>query len=314
MPQFAALFPGQGSQSVGMLTELYNQYDIIHKTFEEASDALGFDLWQLVTDGPDSVLNQTINTQPAMLVADVAVYRAFNEQLPDIIPAFAAGHSLGEYAALVAANRIDFTSAVTLSRQRAEAMQTAVPEGVGAMAAIIGLDSDTIQTICAECSTPDNAVWAANDNAPGQIVIAGHKAAVQTACDQLKAAGAKRALILPVSVPSHTPLMQAAADAMQKAFANVTWQKGDVTILHNADIAHHDSDEALINVLTEQLIKPVRWVETIQTLREKDVDTFVEFGPGKVLAGLNKRIAKDATTLPIHDVTSMDNAIKHFSA
>ncbi len=304
----AVVFPGQGSQSVGMTAELYNNFSVVRDTYAEASKVLGFDLWELINDSSEQ-LNQTVNTQPAVLVAGVACWRVLQEKNP-MTPAYFAGHSLGEYTALVASGRLQFADAVRLARKRAEAMQAAVPSGVGAMAAIIGLDNKTINSVCSDVSTDTAMVWSANDNAPGQIVIAGHKAAAELACETLKTAGAKRALILPVSVPSHCPLMQPAADEMKEAFGLAQWSDATAPVIHNSDVLAHAAIDDLVNALTEQLIKPVRWVETIQYLSRNGVEKVIEVGPGKVLAGLNKRIDKSMTTASLFDIASLDNALE----
>ncbi|MBS9781613.1 MAG: ACP S-malonyltransferase [Gammaproteobacteria bacterium] len=311
MTNTAIVFPGQGSQSVGMLADLYDNFAVVRETYEEASDTLGFDLWKITNSCPDE-LNQTVNTQPAMLVAGVSAYRVLQSQI-DFTPDYFAGHSLGEYTALVASNQVAFTDAVMLARKRAEAMQSAVPQGIGAMAAIIGLDTDSINQICQTVSSNTDSrigkVWAANDNAPGQIVIAGHKTAVELACEQLKQAGAKRALLLPVSVPSHCPLMQAAADEMQARFSQTNWQQATAPVIHNCDVLPHSEPSEIITALTEQLIKPVRWVETIQYFAQHDIDTVIEVGPGKVLAGLNKRIDKTINAKSLFDTATLDDVL-----
>lgn len=304
----AIVFPGQGSQSVGMVSELYNEFTIIKDTYAEASDALGFDLWAMTENGPAEDLNQTVNTQPAMLVAGVACWRALQEKHA-FTPTYFAGHSLGEYTALVASGQLAFRDAVLLARKRAEAMQAAVPTGVGAMAAILGLDAETISQVCSEVSTDDAKVWAANDNAPGQIVIAGHKSAVEAACEALKTAGAKRALLLPVSVPSHCPLMQPAADEMKTAFMQANWTAATAPVIHNCDVLPHVDTAEIVTALTEQLIKPVRWVETVQYFANNGVETLIEVGPGKVLAGLTKRIDRNVGAKPLFDVTSLSDVV-----
>lgn len=304
----AIIFPGQGSQSVAMMSELYDAFLVVRDTYAEANEALGFDLWALTSDGPKETLDQTKNTQPAMLVAGVACYRALQNQI-DFTPDYFAGHSLGEYTALVASGQLGFVDAVKLSRQRAEAMQAAIPAGIGAMAAILGLDFTTIQNICEDLSDDQNKVWAANDNAPGQTVIAGHHPAVEKACDALKAIGAKRALTLPVSVPSHCPLMQPAADAMNTAFHSITWCAALAPVIHNVDVLTHNQDDAIIMALTEQLIKPVRWVETIQYLSSQGVSEIIEAGPGKVLSGLTRRIDKQLISKPLFDVTTLNDVV-----
>ncbi len=307
--KIAVVFPGQGSQSVGMLSELYDNFSVVRKTYDQAGETLGFDLWALTKAGPAETLNQTVNTQPAMLVAGVACWRALQEK-HSFTPDYFAGHSLGEYSALVASGQLDFSEAVLLARKRAEAMQAAVPAGVGAMAAILGLDAATIDTVCADVSDDNAKVWAANDNAPGQIVIAGHKAAVEKACEALKTTGAKRALVLPVSVPSHCPLMQPAADAMENAFMQADWQAGTAPVIHNCDVSAHNQTGDIVSALTEQLIKPVRWVETVQYFAQNNVDAVIEVGPGKVLAGLNKRIERSLTAKPVFDNASLSDAVE----
>ncbi|PIE42205.1 MAG: [acyl-carrier-protein] S-malonyltransferase [Gammaproteobacteria bacterium] len=306
--KMAVVFPGQGSQSVGMVADLYEAFPIVRDTYQEASDALGFDLWQLSKDGPAETLNQTVNTQPAVLVAGVACWRVLQEKRT-LTPDYFAGHSLGEYAALVAAGQLAFVDAVRLARQRAQAMQSAVPAGVGAMAAILGLDSKTIDAICLDVSGDDGRVWSANDNAPGQIVIAGHKAAVDKACEALKSAGAKRALPLPVSVPSHCPLMQPAADKMKQALMAVKWSSASVPVIHNSDVLPHQTTGDIVTALTEQLIKPVRWVDTIRYFKANNVGTIIEVGPRKVLAGLNKRIERDMVAKSLFDMTSLNDVL-----
>ncbi len=310
MNKIAVVFPGQGSQAVGMLADLYDNFAIVRDTYAEANEALGFDLWALTHKGPVESLNQTVNTQPAMLAAGVACWRALQETQA-FTPDYFAGHSLGEYTALVTSEQLTFAEAVCLARQRAEAMQTAVPAGVGAMAAILGLDAATIQASCAATSTAEEKVWPANDNAPGQIVIAGHKEAVEKACATLKKQGAKRALMLPVSVPSHTPLMASAVQAMQTPLAFAQWQKRpSVPVIHNSDVAPHSDSGEVITALCEQLIKPVRWVETVQYFASHGVDTVIEVGPGKVLAGLTKRIDRSLTARSVYDCDSLaDTAV-----
>lgn len=306
----AFVFPGQGSQAVGMMADFYDNLTIVQQTYEEASDALGFDLWALTKEGPAEALNKTENTQPAMLVAGVAAYRALLTQL-DISPAYCAGHSLGEYSALVASRQISLTEAVKLARLRALAMQKAVPEGVGAMAAILGLDNAKIAEICQFVSAQsDNKVWPANDNAPGQVVIAGHAKAVEVACEQLKSAGAKRALPLPVSVPSHCPLMNKAADELLAELNQITWQSAQFPVIHNVDVTNKTDDKALIEALCQQLCYPVKWVDTVQFFANNGIDTLLELGPGKVLTGLNKRIEKSINSVAVFDTASLNGAVE----
>ncbi len=316
--KIAVVFPGQGSQSVGMVADLYDKFSVVRDTYAEASEALGFDLWALSNEGPAEALNQTVNTQPAMLAAGVACWRALQETQA-FTPDYFAGHSLGEYTALVASEQLTFSEAIRLARRRAEAMQAAVPAGVGAMAAILGLDAETIETACAQTSTAEEKVWAANDNAPGQIVIAGHKGAVEQACQALKAQGAKRALMLPVSVPSHTPLMASAVEAMKTPLASAQWQqRSSIPVIHNSDVAPHSGASEVITALCEQLVKPVRWVETVQYFASYGVDSVIEVGPGKVLAGLTKRIDRSLTAKCVCDGNSLEEVATfvkdHFSS
>ncbi|MGY0398718.1 MAG: ACP S-malonyltransferase [Ostreibacterium sp.] len=306
--KIAIVFPGQGSQSIGMTAELYEQFSIVRETYVEASEVLGFDLWHLIANGSVEDLNQTVNTQPAMLAAGVACFRVLQTQL-EVTPTYFAGHSLGEYTALVASGQLAFSEALGLARKRAEAMQIAVPVGVGAMAAILDLEAAVINQICVENSTAVVKVWIANDNAPGQIVIAGHQLAVKSACEALIQSGAKRAILLPVSVPSHCPLMQSAAEKMKKAFMMSSWSSGSVPVIHNWDVSPHTQTDEIITALTEQLVKPVRWVETIQYFADNGVDKVVEVGPGKVLAGLNKRIVKTIVAKPLFDRASLAQVV-----
>ncbi len=303
----AVVFPGQGSQSVGMIKELYDNYEIVRETYEQASQILDFDLWKMTKQGPIEDLNNTINTQPAVLVAGVAAWRAFKQEhgSENINIKYFAGHSLGEYTALVAAGILDFSDAVYLARKRAQLMQEAVPKGVGAMAAIIGLEIEEIRNICQKISTDSSGVWAVNDNSPGQTVIAGNKEAVDKACELLKENGAKRALILPVSVPSHCRLMQSAADNMAKELAQVNLNTPSTPVIHNFDISSHSSSENIKKALVNQLIMPVRWVETINYFGKNDIEAVIEIGPGKILSGLNKRINKGMATTSIFNLKTL---------
>ena len=260
----AFVFPGQGSQSVGMLAQLAATYPVVKATFAEASAVLGFDLWDLVANGPDTELNKTQNTQPAMLAAGVAVWRVWCEQ-SSVRPAFMAGHSLGEYTALVCSGAMAFTDAIRLVAERGRLMQEAVPAGVGAMAAIIGLDDQQVVEGCAEAAN-GQIVAAANYNAPGQVVIAGETAAVERAMEILKAKGAKRALSLPVSVPSHCLLMESAAEQLDQVLQTLEVQKPEVTLIHNADVQSHPQADALRLALKQQLFMPVRWVECVSAM------------------------------------------------
>lgn len=283
MSQLALLFPGQGSQSVGMLKELSETFDGVKKTFDRASTVLGYDLWDLAQNGPAERLDQTEFTQPALLAADIAVFEHW-KTVETTKPAFFAGHSLGEYAALVAAESIAFEDAVALVAARGQTMQAAP---AGAMAAILGLDDEAVIAICAETA---GVVSPANFNSIGQVVIAGEVPAVEHALVLAKERGAKIAKKIPVSVASHCMLMQSAAQRMTEKLASVTIKKPVIPVVHNFDVKTHDAPEAIRQALIQQLISPVRWVETIHFIRAQGVSTFFECGPGKVLTGLNKRI------------------------
>ncbi|MDZ7595588.1 MAG: ACP S-malonyltransferase [Thiobacillus sp.] len=304
--KLAFIFPGQGSQSVGMM-QGWGERAEVRATFAEASDALGQDLWALVTDGPADLLNQTINTQPAMLAADVAVWRVW-QAAGGATPALLAGHSLGEYAALVAAGALGFADAIRLVRVRAEAMQAAVPEGIGAMAAILGLDDDVVRAVCSEAAAGE-VVEAVNLNSPGQVVIAGNKAAVERAMVLAKEKGAKRALPLPVSVPSHSSLMLPAAEKLRAHLQGVTIMTPLIPVLHNTDVQSHHEADAIRAALAKQLHTPVRWVETVQALKAAGIERVVECGPGKVLAGLAKRIDDSLPALALVDEASLAAAL-----
>lgn len=299
---FAFTFPGQGSQSVGMMSA-YGDHAVIRATFEEAGDVLKTDLWGLVKAGPAEHLNLTANTQPAMLAAGVAVYRLWRE-LGGPEPQVMAGHSLGEYTALTCAGALAFADALRLVRTRAEAMQAAVPEGQGGMAAILGLDDGVVEDLCREAAEGQE-VAAVNFNCPGQVVIAGERPALERAMALAKARGAKRTLLLPVSVPSHCALMRPAAKALQQALAAVEIRSPRVPVLHNVDVTAHAAPEAIRAALTQQIYSPVRWVETVQAMRDMGVALVAECGPGKVLAGLNKRILGDVPTPALADAASL---------
>jgi [acyl-carrier-protein] S-malonyltransferase len=304
--KLAFVFPGQGSQSVGMMSGWGDRAEV-RATFAEASGALGQDLWALVTDGPAELLNQTLNTQPAMLAADVAAWRVW-QTAGGPAPALLAGHSLGEYAALVAAGALGFTDAVKLVRLRAEAMQAAVPEGVGAMAAILGLNDDAVRAVCADAAAGE-VVEAVNLNSPGQVVIAGNKAAVERAMALAKEKGAKRALPLPVSVPSHSSLMLPAAEKLLAHLQGVTIVTPNIPVLHNTDVQSHTEPAAIRAALAKQLHTPVRWVETVQALKAAGIERVIECGPGKVLAGLNKRIDDSLPAVALVDEASLQAAL-----
>jgi [acyl-carrier-protein] S-malonyltransferase len=307
----AFVFPGQGSQSVGMLTQLAASYPEVKQAFDKASFVLGRDLWALVTNATEDELNQTQNTQPIMLAAGVAVWEVWCKHSA-IRPAWMAGHSLGEYTALVCSGALFFEDAVKLVEARARFMQEAVPAGVGAMAAILGLDNGQVIEICANVAGTE-VVSAVNFNSPGQVVIAGHKAAVERATSAAKEAGAKRAVLLPVSVPSHCALMQSAADRLDETMQNIELATPKMQLVHNVDVESHTAPEVIRNALKEQLFKPVRWVESIELMHNKGVSVFVECGPGKVLTGLDKRIVKDAEHLAIYDSETLNKVLEQLN-
>jgi len=307
----AFVFPGQGSQSVGMLSGMAEAFPLVGETFEQASDALGFDLWKLVQEGPVEDLNQTHNTQPAMLAAGVAMWRVWCEQT-SVRPDWMAGHSLGEYTALVCSSAISFEDGIKLVAERGRLMQEAVPAGVGAMAAIIGLENHVVVKVCAD-SAEDEIVSAVNFNAPGQVVIAGNVAAVERAMVAAKEAGAKRALPLPVSVPSHCALMESAAEKLDMKLQQINIEIPKMTLIHNVDVASHNASEVIRNALKEQLFKPVRWVDAIRYMHDQGVTHFVECGPGKVLMGLNKRIVKEADHMTMYDPATLEKVLEQLN-
>lgn len=311
MNQVAFLFPGQGSQSVGMLKHLSQQSPLVQQTFDEASQLAGVNLWQLAQQGPKEHLDQTEVTQPAMLAADIACWRVWKEQ-GGFDPQFMAGHSLGEYAALVAAGTLDFADAVRVVVQRARLMQQATPAGVGAMAAILGMEDAALQSVCAAVAQ-GQIVSCANYNSPGQTVIAGHREAVERACEAAKTAGAKRAVPLPVSVPSHCELMREAAEQLQQTMQEIHVAANEICVLHNVDVQSHTDAATIRQALIEQLWKPVRWSETIAELSSRKVTHFVECGPGGVLTGLNRRNARGAETVSLTDLDSMQKIIREWS-
>ena len=307
MTQFAFVFPGQGSQNVGMLTELAATYPLVEETFREASDALGYDLWQLVSQGPAEELNKTWQTQPALLAASVAIYRVWQQQGGEQ-PALMAGHSLGEYSALVCAGVLNFADAVKLVELRGKLMQEAVPEGTGAMQAIIGLDDAAIRKACEE-SAQGQVVSPVNFNSPGQVVIAGNKEAVERAGAACKAAGAKRALPLPVSVPSHCALMKPAADKLAVALESITFNAPAVPVINNVDVKAETDAAAIRHALVRQLYSPVRWTESVEAMAAQGVTQLLEMGPGKVLTGLTKRIVDSLTAAAVNDTASLTAAL-----
>lgn len=304
----ALVFPGQGSQHLGMLQELAERYSVVRTTFEEAADALGYDLWHVVQEGPVEVLNATACTQPALLTSSIAIWRVWQE-LEGPRPLAMAGHSLGEYSAMVCAGALSFAEGVRLVKLRGEAMQDAVPEGQGAMAAILGLDDAMVEQACRDAAG-DEVVSAVNYNAPGQVVIAGEKAAVDRAIALCQEAGAKRALPLPVSVPSHCALMRPAAERLAEAMDAIDIKMPRYTVIQNVDARAHADVASLRARLIEQLYRPVRWTECIEAMVDEGAQVFIECGPGKVLTGLNKRIAKGAKGLAVNDPDSLAAALE----
>lgn len=301
----AFVFPGQGSQAVAMLSDFHDN-DIVLSTFKEASDALGYDLWQLIAQGPVEQLNQTNFTQPALLTASVALWRLWLVE-SDVMPSILAGHSLGEYSALVCAGVLSLTQGVRLVEKRGEYMQACVPAGVGAMAAVIGLDDKAIINACAQAKN-EEVVSAVNFNSPGQVVIAGHKAAVERAGVLCKEAGAKRVLPLPVSVPSHCALMIDAAKKLATDLEQITFKVPNISVVNNVDVAIEMDAEAIKSALVKQLYSPVRWSETITKLGEQGVTQIIEVGPGKVLQGLIKRIDKSIKCISFNDDVTLVKA------
>ena len=302
----AFVFPGQGSQSIGMM-QGFDNLAVVRETFEEAGEILKQDLWGMVTGGSAEELNLTVNTQPVMLTAGVAVFRAW-DALQGAKPALLAGHSLGEYTALVASGALSFADALPLVRFRAQAMQEAVAEGVGGMAAILGLDDDVVVAVCAEAAQGE-VLEAVNFNSPGQVVIAGHKAAVERGMALAKEKGAKRALPLPVSVPSHCALMRPAADALAQRLQSVVLKSPQIPVIHNADVKSHCDAVAIKDALARQLYSPVRWVETVKSFASQGVTVLAECGPGKVLAGLNKRIDSNMQAFALADEAALRQAM-----
>jgi len=307
MSSFAMIFPGQGSQSVGMMNGFTGTAGSVQATFDQASAALGRDLWRLVCEGPSEDLNQTCWTQPVMLTADIAVWRLWREA-GGTMPAAMAGHSLGEYAALVAAGAMELADAVRVVHLRGNLMQQAVAEGEGAMAAILGLDDSEVERLCAEHSGEQAAV-AANYNAPGQVVISGHLDAVERVIEACRAAGAKRALKLPVSVPAHSPLMQPAAPELRAALEQIEIRAAQCPVLHNCNLAPAADAASIRQALVEQLTRPVPWTQTIAALAERGIQRFVECGPGRVLAGLGRRIERAGEWSSLDSDEAIDRAL-----
>ncbi len=309
MSEFAMVFPGQGSQDLGMLADLATAFPVVEQTFAEASDVLGYDLWALVQQGPEEELNKTWQTQPALLAASVAIWRVWQEK-GGKAPSLMAGHSLGEYSALVCAGVIDFKQAIRLVELRGKLMQEAVPEGVGAMYVIIGLDNESIDRACKEAAQ-GQIVSPVNFNSPGQVVIAGEREAVERAGDACKAAGAKRALPLAVSVPSHCALMKPAADKLAVVLEGIEFSHPQFPVVNNVDVKIEQSAEAIRDALVRQLYNPVRWTETVEFIAGQGVGRLLEVGPGRVLTGLTKRIVNTLSAAAVNDTASLVTALEN---
>ena len=305
--KYAIVFPGQGSQSLGMLSDLSRNFSIVKDIFSEASDALDLDLWKVVQEDEDA-LNQTKNTQPAMLAVGYATYKVLSNEV-DLSPICMAGHSLGEYTALVATKSLNYFAAVKLVRKRAELMQSAVPSGTGAMAAILGLDDEKVIEICNQ-SNISGVVEAVNFNSPGQVVIAGEKEAIKSACESMKEAGAKRALVLPVSVPSHCSLMNDAAQEFSHSVDAVNFKMGETRVLHNIDASYADDANEIKLKLVEQLHKPVLWTASVQKMQKLGIEKILELGPGKVLTGLTRRIDRSLSASAVIDTATLQSTIE----
>ncbi len=308
--KYSIVFPGQGSQSLGMLSDLNNNFSVVNDVFQEASDAICIDLWKIVNEDQEA-LNLTENTQPIMLAAGYATYKILSEEMT-LSPISMAGHSLGEYTALVASNSLDFFDAIKLVNKRGEVMQSAVPNGAGSMAAILGLEDSLILEECNKASQK-GVVEAVNFNSPGQVVIAGEKEAVAFACELLKEAGAKRALVLPVSVPSHCSLMKEAANEFKDSVESIEFRMNDLRVIHNVDADYSNTIEEIKLKLVEQLYKPVLWTSSVLKMKETGVEKIIETGPGKVLAGLTRRIDKSLSASAIIDVNSLKSIIEEIS-
>ena len=302
----AFIFPGQGSQSVGMLKDLSENYSEVAATFQEASDALGYDLWSLIQDGPAEKLNSTDVTQPAMLASGVATWRVWQAK-GGVMPSMMAGHSLGEYTALVCAGSLDYVDAIKLVSQRGQFMMQAVPAGTGAMAAVLGMDDDAVRKVCLDAAQGE-VLEAVNYNSPGQVVVAGNKSAVERVCILAKEQGAKRALELPVSVPSHCALMKPAAVQLSEVLNGISFNTPSIPVINNVDVTAAESEADIRDALKRQLFSPVRWVETIEKMTADGADQFNECGPGKVLVGLNKRINKTLTSTALLDTATIEAA------
>lgn len=304
---FSYIFPGQGSQSVGMMADIAAGYSEIEQTFELGSEVLKQDLWDLVSNGPESELNRTENTQPIMLCASIAIWKIWVKQFPTL-PSMLAGHSFGEYTALVCAGVLEFEQALPLAKFRGKVMQEAVPDGQGAMAAIIGIDDEALHEVC-EKSAQGQIVQAVNFNAPGQVVIAGDIEAVNRAIEAAKLNGAKRAVMLPLSVPSHSELMKPAAKRLSECLKEIPFKAPQIEVIQNVDVKSYTDESQIKDALYRQLFNPVRWVETIRHITEQGSRMFVELGPGKVLTGLCKRIDRKIPTVCVHDQKSFEDAL-----
>lgn len=312
MVKAAFVFPGQGSQSVGMLADFELQYPVVVKTFAEASEAVGYDLWKLVQQGPEDKLNQTEHTQVAMLTADVAVYRVLMQH-GVAQPMIMAGHSLGEYAALVCADALSLFDAACLVARRGQVMQSAVPLGLGAMAAIVGLTDEQVKSLCEQASQENEVVTPANYNAIGQVVVAGHTPAVTRIIGLAEDAGARLAKVIPVSVPCHCPLLSEAAESFAEYLAKIEFNTTKTDVVSNVDLSIYNSAQHIRKQLKEQLYSPVRWVETIQLFKNSGVELVLECGPGKVLNGLVKRIDRSLNTLSVYDTISLEQLEEQFA-
>jgi [acyl-carrier-protein] S-malonyltransferase len=308
--KYSIVFPGQGSQSVGMLSDLSSNFSIVSEIFQEASDALEVDLWKIAQEDQEA-LNLTENTQPIMLASGFATYKVLSNEVK-LSPVCMAGHSLGEYTALVASKSLNFFDAIKLVRRRAELMQSAVPKGSGSMAAVLGIDDAKVIEICAQSSSY-GVVEAVNFNSPGQVVIAGEKEAVIKACNEMKEAGARRALVLPVSVPSHCSLMTDAAEKFKTSVDTVNFQMGNERVIHNVDADYARDVEEIKSKLVEQLHKPVLWTSSVQKMKKSAVERLIEVGPGKVLAGLTRRIDKSLSGSAIIDVATLKYMIEEIT-
>lgn len=305
---FACVFPGQGAQKVGMMASLAEAHPEIEETFAEASEALDEDLWELVSEGPAEQLNQTRNSQPVLLAAEISIWRVWRQH-GGPLPAYLAGHSFGEYSALVAAGALEFSSAAPLVRLRGDLMQQAVETGVGSMAAVLGLEDGEVRDVCAQISSPDAVVETANFNAPGQVVLSGHRSAVERATEACREAGARRAMLLDVSVPAHSSLMRPAVDHYAEALEAVEFTRPEISVVNNVDVSVETAPERIRDALKRQLYSPVRWTESILWMAEHGVGMQIEMGPGKILTGLSRRISKSVRGLCLESPDSLEQAL-----